>query len=136
MNFVRDRSAPEFIRSAINGPAIYATAGQHRRECLIVVVAARSVVAVPVLGGLASEFTAPHHERLVEKTALLQVSQKRGERLIDFSRALRQFIFDVLMMVPATGPNLHETHAALDEAASDEHLISLLGIAVSRARFG
>ena len=80
----------------------------------------------------AAELAAPDHQRAVEQTALLQVGQQAGGGRVDFGGARRQAVFEVLVMIPAAGPHLHEAHAALDEPAGDQQLPPLRGIAVQR----
>ena len=131
VNLVGGRCGAEFIRCAIDRAAFHPAAGEEGGERLGVVVAARIVVAISVLDRLASELAAPDDERIVEKISLFQIRDERGERLINFLRALRQAILDVLMMIPAAGPDLHEAHPALDQPARNEQLIALAGTPVS-----
>src|ERR1035438_6352210 len=88
-------------------------------------VAPRIVAAIAITRRLAAKFTAPNDERFVKQTARFQILDERRERLINILRALRQPLLQILMMIPAAGPNLHEPHAAFDEPPRDEHLISL-----------
>src|ERR1017187_7106627 len=93
-------------------------------------VAARTVAAVAVARRLAAKFAAPHDERFVEQTARFQILDERRERLVNLLRALWQPLLQILMMIPAAGPDLHKPHAALDEPPRDEHLISLRTAAI------
>ena len=133
VNLVLHRRAAEFIRRAIDRAALHAAARQPGAERAIVVVAARILVAIAVPNRLAPEFSAPHHQRAVEQAALLEVGEEGGARSVDFARALGQTIFEILMMIPAARPDLHEAHAALDESACDEQLPALRGISVQLA---
>ena len=125
--------APNSIGRAVDRAALHAAAGEPDAERLVVVIAARIVVAVAVAGRGAAEFAAPDDQRAVEQAALLQVGEQRGGGRVDFGGACRQAVFDVLVMIPAAGPDLHEAHAALDEAARDQQLSSLRRVAVQRA---
>src|SRR6266567_8607212 len=66
----------------------------------------------------AAEFTTPNHERIVEHTALLEVLDKRGARLVSFLRLGADRLRQVAVLVPALMVELDETHAALGKAAS------------------
>ena len=83
-------------------------------------VAAWIGVAVAVLGGGAAEFAAPNHQRGIEQAALFQIRHQRAERLIDLARGFGKFLVEVLMVVPAAGPNLDKTHPAFQQAPGDD----------------
>src|ERR1051325_4963128 len=125
VDLVLNRSSAEFIRRAIDRSAAHATTGQHGCKRFAVVIAPRVVVAVAVAHGFAAKLAAPDDQRAVEEIPFLEVFDGRGKGLIDFFRALRQPVFDVLMMVPAAGPDLNKPHTALDQTAGDEELIAL-----------
>ena len=87
VHFVLHRGSTEFVGRAVNRPAFDTAAGQDSRERILIMIATGVVVAVAIAHWLASEFTAPDHQRAIEETALLEVGDERGERLIDFAGA-------------------------------------------------
>src|SRR5439155_4183341 len=92
------------------------------REAEIVMVAALTALSL----GRAAEFAAPEDERRVEQTALFEVGQQRGDRLIGFAGHSQMVFFDVAVRVPlliagaAAGDDHAEPHAALHKTASHE----------------
>src|SRR5207247_9123963 len=112
--FVLDGRTAEPVGVAIDHSASHPASGENRGEGLGIVVAPGIIVSIAVADGFAAKFAAPDDEGAVEKIALFQFRDESGEGLIDFFGALRQSIFDVLVMVPAAGPNLNEANAALD----------------------
>ena len=72
-------------------------------------------IAVAVANGLAAELTTPHHQSAVEQSALFQIGQERGNGLVDLLGLFRQTILDVLMVIPAAGPDLNEAHPPFDQ---------------------
>ena len=133
MDLVLDRLGPELVGRPVDRPALHSAAGQPGAEGAVVVVASRVVVAVAVLGRLAAELPAPDDQRAVEQPTLLQIREQGREGLVHFLGLLRQACFEILMMVPAAGPDLDETHAAFDQPPGDEHLFALGAVAVELA---
>ena len=67
-----------------------------------------------------AKFAAPDDERLVEQSALGQISNQAGNRLVGFSGKLRMISLDVVMPVPtslvlhAPTVNLNKAHTTLN----------------------
>src|ERR1700722_12189589 len=85
VNFILDDVKSQVVRHSDCLAALDATAREPHAESERVMIAS----FVPRLSGpsnfdhrRAAEFTAPYHERVVEKPPLFQVRQKRGCRLI------------------------------------------------------
>src|SRR5437867_1634137 len=114
MHFVFDRGRAEFISRAIDHAATNAAAREDSGESLGIVVASGIVIAIAVPDRFAAKFSTPDDERAVEKIALFQVGDERSQGLVDFLCALRQAVLNVLMVIPASGPDLHEANAAFD----------------------
>ncbi len=94
-------------------------------------VAAGLAAGAAVVARGAAEFAAPDDERVFEHAALLEVLEQRADRLIDVGRpGCAGCPSTIGVMVPAAGPDLHEAHAALHEAARHEHAARGFGIAV------
>ncbi len=93
-------------------------------------VAAGLGLAIAVLGGSAAKFAAPNDQGVFKHAALLEIGHQGAERLVDFAGALGQAGFNILVMVPAAGPDLDEADAAFEQAAGNEHLAALGGVAV------
>src|SRR6185369_12975866 len=80
--------------------------------------------------GHAPKLSTPHDQRFVEQTTLFEIPKQRGDGLVHLGTMQLQIFFDAVMAVPGVlaagrapaGIELHETHAALDEAARDEAL--------------
>ena len=67
----------KLIRRPINGAAPDPATSQPRAKTFVVVITARNIIAVAVLGWLAAEFTTPDNKGAsVQQTALFQVRQK------------------------------------------------------------
>src|SRR5262245_26507200 len=101
----------------------------------------RIVIAAAVFAlrdGLAAEFATPDNERFVQEATPLEISKKGTDRPIDFGRVDRQILFlavvgvPILLLVAATGVNLHEPHATFDHAAGDQALPAEPGGAVGQ----
>src|SRR5262249_48915234 len=84
-DFFLDRCETKLIGRAVDGATLDAGPGQPRAERIFVVVAA-GFLLVLVGGQLGdwqpAEFAAPDDQCAVKEAALLQVLQKRGNRLI------------------------------------------------------
>src|SRR5262249_34512465 len=81
--------------------------------------------AVAVAGWFAAKLAAPDDKRAVEQIPLLQIGDERRQRRVNLFGPLRQTVLDVLMMVPAAGPDLYKPNSAFDQAPRDEQLIAL-----------
>src|SRR6202035_1698055 len=90
--------------------------------------------------GGASELAPPEHQHLVEQTALFQVGEKSGDRLVPLGGELAMVVREVLVVVPGlagAAPDLDKAHSALDQSTSDEQLPGLRATSVERPnRFG
>src|SRR5687768_11465768 len=93
-------------------------------------IAAGIVIPVAIAGGLAGELTTPDDEGRIEQAALFEIADECRQRLINFARFLRQPGLQLLMLIPALVPDLHDAHSALDEPARDEQLLALSARAV------
>src|ERR1051326_6666245 len=73
----------------------------------------------------AAEFTAPDHQRVLQHSALLEVSEQRANRLVAFLGEFGQVHLDVIVVVPRLPrpvPDLHETDATFEQSPRDEQL--------------
>ena len=86
-------------------------------------VGVRVVIATGTVGivrpaklhhGSPAKLPAPDHERLVQKPALLEVSDEVGVRLIDLLAPLRQVLVQPAVVIPARVHHQHETDSPLD----------------------
>src|SRR5436190_20871408 len=109
VHFVLDGGCAKLVSGAIDHAAANTASRQDGREGLGIVIAPGIVVAAAITDGLAAKFSAPNDECGVEKAPLFQVGDEGSQGLIDFLCALRPPAFDVLVMVPTTGPDLDET---------------------------
>ena len=115
-----------------------AAAGQPHGEAVVVVVAAVDFAGVGAGRGQfddggAAEFAAPHHQHFVQHAALFQILEQGGDGLIAFLAELAVAGFDVVVVIPRLAgavPDLDEADAAFDQAAGDEHLPAMHGIAI------
>ncbi len=84
-----------------------------------------------VVEGRASEFRGPHDERVFHHPALFEITQQRGDGLIDVLRQWRVG-HHVAVRVPVAGgagvDEFDETHAALDETSRGEALPAEAGV--------
>src|SRR6267142_754357 len=101
VDLVLDRARAEFIGCPVNCPAFNAAAREPDAERAIVMVASGVVVSVAVACDRARELATPDHQGAVEQAALFEVGEQCGGGLVNLRRALRQAVFNVLMMVPA-----------------------------------
>src|SRR5947209_3285964 len=76
---------------------------------------------IALRAGRAAELRSPHHERLIEQAAPLEVLEQTANRLIDFATVLRVVGLQRAMSVPAARAavaamiDLGKSHAPLDE---------------------
>ena len=71
----------------------------------------------------AAELAAPDDERVVEQAEALQVADQRGTRGVGVLALNLELRVQVAVLVPAGVEELHETRAALDEAAGHEAVV-------------
>ena len=143
MDAVLDGFETELVGGAVNVAAFRAAAGEPHREAVVVVVAAGGGVDFLALRKFdrrgAAEFAAPDDEGVVEEAALFEIGEEGGEALAAFVGEAAVAFLNVVVAVPRlerTVPDLDVAHAALYEAAGNEHLFRLRGIAVERANGG
>ena len=143
MDAVVDGFESEIVGGAVDVAAFDAAAGHPHGETVVVVVAA---FAEPLVGAgrgqfdgrCAAEFAAPQDEGFVEQTALFQVGEQGGDGLVP-QGGVAFVQHDVVVVIPGdalAGPGLDEAHPALDQAARDEHLPAVNGVAVEVADVG
>src|SRR5262245_38697356 len=85
-----------------------------------------------------AEFAPPDHQRVIEHTPLLEVPEESANRLIALPGQLA-VVLDVTVVIPGLAgavPDLHEAHAALDEAAGHQDLPGMYPVAVHLANRG
>ena len=66
----------------------------------------------------ATEFAAPHDNRVFEKSALLEILNQRCTRLIDVSALQPQVARQIVMLVPPAMVKLDESHSSLGHSPS------------------
>src|SRR5262249_41570402 len=133
MNFVLDRPSPKLVGGSVDGATLHPTARQPNTKRPIVVVAPGIVIAVTVTGDAAAKLPSPEGRSGLEQTALCEGGEQCCGGLVDLPRAGRQPVFQILMVVPATSPDLDEAHPTLDQAPGNEHLAALGIFAVKLA---
>src|SRR6185503_17196630 len=120
---IHDRLVSELVGFAVGHAALEAATGDPGAEALSVMVAASLLGFAMILSDRQSaNLAAPMNNRRVQEAARLEVHHKRGGRLIGLAAARGQVALDALVGVPdlPVDEQLHETHTAFDEAASDE----------------
>ena len=142
-----DDVVTQFIGCAVGVAASKSTASHPEAEGARMMVAPQELRAVAFfVHRRAPEFAAPDHQRVIEQTALLQVSDQRRHRAVRLARALLQSggMNDVRVLADAVGVptpvvQLHEADAAFEQAAR-ERAIRERNLArfraVSRGRVG
>src|SRR5438094_642059 len=63
-----------------------------------------------------AKFTSPNQQGTVKKTSLLEILYQCGHRLIGNVTILLELLVDLLMIVPGSVRQHHESHAALDHS--------------------
>src|SRR5262249_21110147 len=113
------RGVTDRVGGADDLAAAHPAAGQPHRVTRWRVIAARRRSGV--LGcRRAAELAAPDDQRRVEQAAPLQVGQQPGDGPVGLERLRAVVARQVAVGVPAAGPQLHETDAALDHAAGQQ----------------
>src|SRR3954447_1701496 len=85
-----------------------ATSRQPHREAIRVMVA--TIVAAPLHHRRAAELTAPDNERIVQKSALLEVLNQCRAGLVRVLAVVSNVVHKVAVLVPGFMKNLDETH--------------------------
>ena len=118
---VLDRLEAELVARAMRHAPLHASSRQPHGKGVRVVVAAG---LIPLLRDReAAELPPPDNERLVEQPTSVEILQERRDRAVGLGSEAGMVAADVGMAVPAllvfltAGIDLHESHAALHEAA-------------------
>ena len=120
-------------------PGLDAAAGHPDGERARMMIASHQPrAAARLVHRRAAEFAAPDHERGVEQAALLEIPHERGRGAIGLEAELGDFRRDVgadagAVGVPAAVIELHEPHAALDQAARQQAVVGERHLARLRA---
>ena len=85
----------------------------------------RLVSAAKLRHRRAAKLTAPDHERLVEQPAAAEIAHQRSDGLVHLAALPGELVEEVVarvraVAVPAPVVELHEAHAALDEAPREQ----------------
>ncbi len=82
------------------------------------------MVAAVVLGeGRASELASPHHQRILQQPAGLEVGQQSGDRLVHLAGVLSVQSRQIAMLVPlVTVPAAHHPYTLLHQPAGQQQL--------------
>src|SRR6266568_2303566 len=93
------------------------------------VATAVMIATVVVLFNLAlaidgtAEFTAPNDQSVVQQTALLEVLDQRGARLVGVQALLFDALGQISVLIPAAMVELNETHPTLGHAAGEQTVV-------------
>src|SRR4051794_20995794 len=113
--------------------AAHTSARQPHAEAMVVMVASIDFASVGAgrgefdRGG-ASKFSAPNNQRFVEHAALLEIGKERSDTLVAVARQSTVILLQVIVVIPRLAgamPELHHTHAALEQSASNHELAGL-----------
>src|SRR5262245_60873930 len=114
---------PPLVCLAVVGARLRAAAGQPDSEAVLVVVA-----AVSALGERSpAELPGPEDERILEKSAGLEVREQPGDRFVYGSGVVLVSLPQILVLVPPVtagrrASEFDEPHATLDEPPRDQTL--------------
>ncbi len=132
------RLVAELVGRAVAEAVLHAGSGEPRGEAGGVVIA--TARASSLESGHAAELGAPDDERVVEQTALLEVSEERGGRLVHDFPVLRVLLGEHSVSVPiahafaaslvGTIEELHKTHALLHEPTREDAVAGVGGLQV------
>lgn len=70
----------------------------------------------------AAEFTAPDHERVLQKSALFEVREQPGDGRVHFAGIAGEGCGEIEMMVPVSVGDLDEADAGFDEFPREQTL--------------
>ena len=122
---VLNRLVPDLVGGAIADTGLDARAGEPVGEALGIVVPA---MIFPLGNRLATKLSAPDNQGVLEKPPLLQVGEKRRDRLVDLGTMYVQVLLHsmmrvpVLLLVPASMVDLDEPNTSFDQAPGDQAL--------------
>src|ERR1700722_18245229 len=106
------------IRRAVSKTGFYPPPGHPHRPAFGAVIATIRFRAV----GRTAKFTTPKDQRVLEHSALLQIRQQGGNRLVHRPRALLEASIELTMMVPIVVAHLDKTDARLGETPRQQAL--------------
>src|SRR4029077_8389886 len=94
--------------------------------------------AAGLVHGRASELAAPDHHGRIEQATLFEIGDERGGSAVGVAAEARQLVHNVLVVasavgVPAAVIELHEAHAALDQAPGEQAVVGERRLARSGA---
>src|SRR5215203_1902129 len=111
MDWVLHDVVAEIIRLAVRLAGLDAASRHPRRKAARMMIAAVIVFGEPALTvHRTPKFTAPDHQRVIEHSALFQIADERGRRLIRFHASLRQTFRKLSVMIPIAVVKLNETN--------------------------
>ena len=128
-HLVARRRKAQIVRAAQRHPRLHAAARHPKRERVDVMVAARLAGIPHFAHRRAPELPAPHHQRVLQQPALLQIFDQRRRRLIDLARHLFQRLPQIGMVIPVRVIKLHEPHPALHQPPGQQTVIRVAGLA-------
>ena len=109
------------VRLAVAETTLDAAAGHPDAEVASVMIASVIVLLDLALAiDRAAKFTAPNHQRVVEKAACFQILHERGAGLIRVLALFADALGQAAVLVPAAVVKLDETHTALGHAAGEQ----------------
>src|SRR5581483_5382093 len=115
---VLDGVKPEFVRPAVNDPALKTSAGHPHTEAIRMMIAA---AALSLYSRSPAELSPPDHDRFLQQAALFQILQQTGDGQVHLGRQLAVILLKLGMSIPfrqrsTTVINLHKPNAALNQA--------------------
>src|SRR5207249_3182680 len=105
------RRVAEFIGRPVGDPTLDTTARDQERESFNMMIAAVAALR----HGRPAEFPAPDQQRVLEHSALLQVADQRGGRLVYFLRLDRDVRLYAAVVVPIAMIELDESDATFGQ---------------------
>src|SRR5579872_6318553 len=132
-DWVLDYVIPDIIGAADRYAGLDPATSQPDRERAWMMVAAQKLrAAARLIHRCAAEFPAPDHQRGIEQTALLQILDQGRRRAIGLAAKPCQLVHNIFVIagpmgVPTPMIELHKTHATLDQASSQQTIISEIG---------
>ena len=112
MNRILGNLPTNFVGFAVGNSAFDAAAGHEHGEVVGVVIASgvRFAAVAVFAEGRAAELAAPDHEGFIEKAALFEIMNKRGDGLVGHPGVVIEFPIEVGMMVPRCVDDVDEAH--------------------------
>ena len=127
----------EVVGCAVGDPGFHAAAGHPNGERVLVVVASkfggRAGAGIGLRHRRAAEFAAPDHECIFEETTLFQILHERGHAAVHVLAFAGQARGEVAVVIPVRVVELHHAHAALNEPAGEQTVVSKRGFTRFRA---